>query len=118
MCGGRKYIYNNIIIFNAIFRIIFIYLFSVSRLGNKPKSPDRMATSCYNSSNIMESSILMTQSLDPTILGQSVSSKYSTDTNKDSTTNGLIERCLDGINSTLKIQLFYNTLFIIRFRID
>ncbi|KAI4463310.1 protein phosphatase 1 regulatory subunit sds22-related [Holotrichia oblita] len=78
---------------------------NVSRLGNKPKSPDRMATSCYNTSNIMESSILMTQSLDPTILGQSVSSKYSTDTNKDSTTNGVIERCLDDsevINSPLQ----------------
>ncbi|GJQ84535.1 putative leucine-rich repeat protein [Trypoxylus dichotomus] len=78
---------------------------NTSRLSNKPKSPDRMATSCYNTSNVMESSVLMSQSLDPSLLSQSVSSKLSTDTNKDLATNGVLEKCLDEsevINSPLQ----------------
>ncbi|KRT78760.1 hypothetical protein AMK59_7731 [Oryctes borbonicus] len=78
---------------------------NTSRLSNKPKSPDRMATSCYNTSNIMESSVLMSQSLDPTLLSQSVGSKLSVETTKELSTNGVLEKCLNDtevINSPLQ----------------
>ncbi|XP_044254240.1 centrosomal protein of 97 kDa isoform X2 [Tribolium madens] len=43
-----------------------------ARTASKLKSPDRMTSSCYGNVNIMENSNIMSQSLDPTILRQSV----------------------------------------------
>ncbi|XP_074037804.1 centrosomal protein 97kDa [Leptinotarsa decemlineata] len=72
---------------------------SSSRLSNRLKSPDRMSSSCY--SNISDSSCnsVMTQSLDPSILRQSVASKTSNESNYI-----ISEKCLDSepINSPLQ----------------
>ncbi|EFA01464.1 Centrosomal protein of 97 kDa-like Protein [Tribolium castaneum] len=43
-----------------------------ARATAKLRSPDRMSSSCYGNANVMENSNIMSQSLDPTILRQSV----------------------------------------------
>lgn len=61
-----------------------------SRLSNRSsRSPDRMSSSCCNPSSLMESSSIMTQSLDPNLLTQTVQTKISTDQIRE--TNGILD---------------------------
>jgi centrosomal protein CEP97 len=70
-----------------------------ARAGNKLKSPDRMSSSCYGNANVMENSSIMSQSLDPTILRQSVAPSKTTADNPTP-----MEKCLDEepVNSPLQ----------------
>lgn len=49
-----------------------------------------MVSSCYGPSNFSENSSLMSQSLDPNMLSQSISNKIEIN-------GGFVERCLDGM---------------------
>jgi centrosomal protein CEP97 len=64
-----------------------------ARAGNKLKSPDRMSSSCYGNANVMENSSIMSQSLDPTILRQSVAPSKTTADNPTP-----MEKCLGQLN--------------------
>ncbi|XP_018564870.1 centrosomal protein of 97 kDa isoform X2 [Anoplophora glabripennis] len=70
-----------------------------SRLSNRIKSPDRMVSSCYSPLNNIDNQSVMSQSLDPSILNQSIGSKMTESSNHIST-----EKCLDSepINSPLQ----------------
>lgn len=70
-------------------------LFSASRLSSRSKSPDHMSSSYYSTSATGDNSRLMTQSLDPSMLSQTVKSNEHSN-EKTATNAGLIERCLDG----------------------
>lgn len=50
-----------------------------SRLSNRNKSPDRMSSSCYSNLSDNSNHSIMSQSLDPTILRQTVTSRASND---------------------------------------
>nr|XP_022913294.1 centrosomal protein of 97 kDa-like [Onthophagus taurus] len=67
---------------------------TASRIGNRNKSPDRMSSSCYSSSTITESSNLMTQSLDPKLLSETVNGKCNGIT-KEMSSSVVLEKCLD-----------------------
>ncbi|XP_063923100.1 centrosomal protein of 97 kDa isoform X2 [Zophobas morio] len=71
-----------------------------ARIGNKLKSPDRMSSSCYGTANVMENSSIMSQSLDPTILRQTVTPSKACGDNQPI----VQERCLDEepVNSPLQ----------------
>ncbi|KAJ8970356.1 hypothetical protein NQ314_001267 [Rhamnusium bicolor] len=71
-----------------------------TRLNNTNKSPDRMVSSCYSTFNDIDNESIMSQSLDPTILRQSVSSKLYNEPNSYI----ISEKCLDSepINSPLQ----------------
>ncbi|KAJ8919553.1 hypothetical protein NQ315_002175 [Exocentrus adspersus] len=70
-----------------------------SRLSNRIKSPDRMASSCYSTLNSIDNQSVMSQSLDPTILRQSLGSRASSESS-----SYLPEKCLDSepVNSPLQ----------------
>ncbi|KAG5883926.1 hypothetical protein JTB14_032149 [Gonioctena quinquepunctata] len=72
--------------------------FSASRL-NRIKSPDRMSSSCFSNFSDSSNQSMMTQSLDPSILRQSISSRMSNESNYI-----ISEKCLDSepINSPLQ----------------
>nr|CAI5838778.1 unnamed protein product [Callosobruchus analis] len=72
-----------------------------SRLSNKSRSPDRMSSSCYSTLSDVRNDSIMTQSLDPSILRQSIGSRMSNDTNNCQV---IPEKCLDNepINSPLQ----------------
>lgn len=72
-----------------------ILLLLASRYSNRIKSPERMTSSCYGQQNLMDGVSLMTQSLDPSMLSQSISNKSSNDMS-DMTNGGIVERCLEG----------------------
>ncbi|GLV35163.1 Centrosomal protein 97kDa [Carabus blaptoides fortunei] len=68
-----------------------------SRLsGGRPKSPDRMATSCYGASVNMDNGSIMSQSLDPKILSQSVVAKINNFANEEPIV-AVHEHCLNEI---------------------
>lgn len=63
---------------------------AASRLSSRSsRSPDRMSSSCCNPSSLIETSSIMTQSLDPNLLIQSVQSKISADQIRE--TNGTLD---------------------------
>ncbi|CAH1991339.1 unnamed protein product [Acanthoscelides obtectus] len=72
-----------------------------SRLSNKSRSPDRMTSSCYNTLSEVSNNSIMTQSLDPSVLRQSIGSRVSNDSNN---CQSIPEKCLDNepINSPLQ----------------
>nr|CAI5838783.1 unnamed protein product [Callosobruchus analis] len=73
-----------------------------SRLSNKSRSPDRMSSSCYSTLSDVRNDSIMTQSLDPSILRQSIGSRMSNDTNNCQV---IPEKCLG--MSLLKGSCFF-----------
>lgn len=72
------------------------YVFLGSRLsGGRHKSPDRMATSCYTTGGNMDNGSIMSQSLDPKMLSQSVVAKINNLANEEPLV-AVHEHCLNG----------------------
>ncbi|KAF5289116.1 hypothetical protein FQA39_LY15218 [Lamprigera yunnana] len=70
-----------------------------SRFSASTKSPDVMSTSCCSNNSVINSP-LMSKSLDPTILSQTITPK--SDFIAGEHQNGIVEKCLEDISSPLQ----------------
>lgn len=61
-----------------------------SKFGPPTNSPDRMTTSCYSTSGNFDSNSIMTQSLDPNMLSQTIApAKAQNNISEQKETNGI-----------------------------